>query len=118
MQYVWTTISTDDLEGSVHFYNVVVGLPIQRRFPTEGGEIVFLGEGETQIELIKGPHKAPKVGKGISLGFAVDSLDEALAMVASHGIAVESGPFQPNEHIRFFYVLDPNGVRVQFSHSS
>ena len=28
-------------------------------------------------------------------------------------IAVHSGPFQPNPHIKFAYVLDPNGIRIQ-----
>jgi len=24
-----------------------------------------------------------------------------------------SGPYQPNPHIKFFYLLDPNGLKVQ-----
>ena len=119
MNYVWTTIHTDDLETSILFYKDVVGLPVVRRFKTDDGEIAFLGkEGATLIELIQTSTPAPKVGQGISLGFAVESLEETLTMFAEIGVEIESGPFQPNENIRFFYVLDPNGVRVQFSHSS
>ena len=117
MKYVWTTINTDDLETSILFYKEIEGLPVVRRFKTPDGEIAFLGEGETLIELIKSANPAPKVGPGISLGFAVDSLEETLSFLKRWGVAIESGPFQPNDHIRFFYVLDPNGVRVQFSHS-
>ena len=118
MKYCWTTISVKDLDASVVFYRDIVQLPVKRRFPAgPGSEIVFLGEGETQIELIKYPHEAPPVGEGIALGFAVDSLDETLAFITKHGIEVESGPFQPNDQIKFFYVRDPNGVRIQFSES-
>ena len=119
MDHVWTTINTDVLESSILFYKDVVGLPVVRRFKTGDGEIAFLGqEGATLIELIQTSAPAPKVGQGISLGFAVESLEETLTMLAEMGIKIESGPFQPNESIRFFYVLDPNGVRIQFSHSS
>ncbi len=119
MEYVWTTIYTDDLETSILFYKNIVRLPIQRRFKTDDGEIAFLGKkGKTLIELIQTSTPAPKIGQGISLGFAVRSLEETLAMFRRMGVEIESGPFQPNESIRFFYVLDPNGVRIQFSHSS
>jgi lactoylglutathione lyase len=31
------------------------------------------------------------------------------------GVPVHSGPFQPNPHVRFFYVLDPNGLKIQLA---
>ncbi len=37
-----------------------------------------------------------------------------MEMLKAHGIPVLAGPFQPNPSIRFFYVHDPNGLRVQF----
>lgn len=117
MRYCWTTILVKDLERSVAFYRDIIGLPIVRRLSGSHGSIVFLGESDTNIELVEHPHADVVTGNRISLGFAVDSLDAMLKFVASKGIAVESGPFQPNEHIKFFYVLDPDGVRVQFSES-
>ena len=118
MQYCWTTIMVKNLEASIAFYRDIVGLPLNRRFsanPT--GEIAFLGSGETQIELFNQTGDNFLPGNAISLGFSVPSLDETLAFVTAQGIPVESGPFQPNEHIRFFFVLDPDGVRIQFSES-
>jgi lactoylglutathione lyase len=107
-----------DLERSIAFYRDIVGLPVNRRFSAgPGSEIVFLGDGETEVELIKRIGPASSVGNAISLGFAVESLDDAMKFVKEHGIEIESGPFQPNDHIKFFYVLDPDGVRVQFSQS-
>jgi len=48
------------------------------------------------------------------MGFQVDSLDQMLEFLRSKGVAIAVPPVQPNPHIRFFYVEDPDGVRVQF----
>ncbi|WP_366557050.1 VOC family protein [Desulfosporosinus sp. BICA1-9] len=52
--------------------------------------------------------------EGISLGFEVESVDNMIEVIKEKGLEVESGPFQPNPHIKFFYVKDPNGVSIQF----
>ena len=57
--------------------------------------------------------KEVNIGQDISLGFEVESLDEMLAQLKIKGIDIHSGPFQPNPHLKFFYLLDPNGLRVQ-----
>ncbi len=67
------------------------------------------------MELIARPGDTSVAGNAISLGFAVDSLDDTMRFLAEQGIALESGPIQPNDHIKFIYVLDPDGVRIQFS---
>ncbi|MFA7671148.1 MAG: VOC family protein [Sphaerochaetaceae bacterium] len=116
MKYLWTTIMVTDLEKSLEFYQEVIGLPLKKRFfAGEGKEIAFLGDGETQIELIKDINDNSSVGSGISLGFQVESLDATMKFLSEKGIAIESGPFQPNENIKFFYVLDPNFLKIQFS---
>ena len=35
-------------------------------------------------------------------------------VLVERGIAIHSGPFQPNPELRFLYVLDPDGLKVQF----
>ncbi len=115
MEFCWTTLQVSDMEASLSFYRDVLGLSLQRRFFTDqGSEIVFLGEGDAKIELICDGTKRPiQVGKDISWGFTTDSLDKTMALFASKGIAMHSGPFQPNPHIRFFYVTDPDGLKIQ-----
>lgn len=50
MTYCWTTITVTDLKKSLAFYQDVIGLKIARRMqPNPDMEIVFLGEGETQV---------------------------------------------------------------------
>lgn len=57
------------------------------------------------------------MGESISMGFQVDSVDEMMDFVKKRGIEIHSGPFQPNPHTRFFFVLDPDGLKVQFVES-
>ena len=116
MKFNWVTIHVKDMAESLKFYQEIVGLPVARRMQTgPGGEIAFLGDGETQVELISSSEACSAMSPDISLGFAVPSVDEMMAVVQSKGIAIHAGPFQPGPNIRFFYVLDPNGLKIQFS---
>jgi lactoylglutathione lyase len=119
MKFCWSTITVKDMEESLKFYEEVVGLKIDRRFQAGPDmEIVFLGEGETKVELICNK-KAKEVsfGENISLGFQVNSADETMEFLKERGIAIHSGPFQPNDHVKYFFVLDPNGLKIQFVES-
>lgn len=117
MKFGWTTIRVNNMEESLKFYQEIVGLTIDRRF--QAGletEIVFLGDGETKIELISTQQgDVVNIGQDISLGFEVDSVDEMMAFVKEKGIDIHSGPFEPTPHVKFFYVLDPNGLKIQFA---
>lgn len=116
MNFCWCTITVDNMDDSLKFYQEIVGLSISRRFSAGAGvEISFLGEGETKVELIFNPNqKINGKAEGISLGFEVESVDEMIKFIKEKGLEVDSGPFQPNPHIKFFHVKDPNGVNIQF----
>ena len=116
MKFLWTTIIVKDLEQSLKFYKEIVGLKEHRRFNSgPGGEIVFLGDGETEIELMtSGAERELGYGQDISLGFEVESLEEFMTMLEEKGIVVLAGPFSPNPAVKFIYVHDPNGLKIQF----
>jgi lactoylglutathione lyase len=116
MKFCWSTLVVKDLEESIKFYTEVVGLQLSRRFPAGPGvEIAFLGAGGTEIELMTSPQKKEiNMGTDISLGFEVNSVDKKLEELKEKGVAIHSGPFSPNPHVKFFYVMDPNGLKIQF----
>ncbi|NLE16501.1 MAG: VOC family protein [Spirochaetales bacterium] len=116
MDFVWATITVRNMEESLQFYQEVAGLRLNRRVRSnESTELAFLGDGPTQIELIHRSNGEPQgIGKGISLGFGVEDLDGMMLKIKELGLEIHEGPFAPNPHVRFFYVLDPNGLRIQF----
>lgn len=114
MKFCWSTITVKNLDESLKFYNEIVGLKVNSRFNAGPGvEIAFLGDGETKVELICNKQEV-NYGNSISLGFEVSSVDEMISFVKEKGIKIESGPIQPNPHTKFFFVLDPNGLKIQF----
>ncbi len=116
MKFCWTTINVHSMEDSLNFYENVVGLKLQSRVQDGPDfEMAFLGEGETKIELIY--YKDKPVGafnENISIGFKVDDANEMIEFLNKKGINIESPIIEPNPHVRFFFVKDPNGLRVQF----
>lgn len=115
MKFCWTTITVSNLEKSLAFYQDILGLEISRRMkPSAELEIAFLGSGETQVELIcYAGNTDVSFGKDISLGFVVESIDDFTRMIATRGIPVHSGPFQPNPFVKFIYIQDPDGLKIQ-----
>ena len=119
MKFCWSTIMVKDMEESLKFYQKIVGLTIDRRLQVGPGmEIAFLGDGETKVELIHDVKlEEIDLGKDISLGFQVNSVDEMMTFVKEKGVEIHSGPFQPNPYIKYFYILDPNGLKIQIVES-
>jgi lactoylglutathione lyase len=116
MKFCWSTLKVRNMNESIKFYEELVGLKVDKRFNAGPGmDIAFLGEGETKVELVCDTNSNDiNVGKDISWGFEVKSVDEMINLIKEKGINIESGPFQPNPHTKFFFVTDPNGLRIQF----
>ena len=116
MKFFWATISVNNLKETLNFYQNIVGLEVQQKLEMGGGNsITFLGNGETKLEIICSPeYKNVDYGNSISLGFEVDSLEGKIEHVKNKGIEIHSGPFSPAPGSKFFFVLDPNGLKIQF----
>ncbi|MGK0465745.1 VOC family protein [Clostridium sp.] len=119
MKFCWSTIMVKNMEESLKFYKEIIGLTIDRSFKAGPSmEIAFLGDGETKVELICNSNlEEINLGKDISLGFQVDSVDEMITFVTEKGLDIHSGPFQPNPNVKYFFILDPNGLKIQIVES-
>lgn len=115
MKFCWSTLNVRNLEESVKFYTEIAGLEVTREMNAgPNTRIVFLGKGGTEVELIcDEANQEINIGNDISWGFEVESLDSALDLVKANGIAIECGPMQPSPYVKFFFVKDPNGMRIQ-----
>ena len=117
MKFLWTTIIVKDMEESLKFYQEIVGLKIADRFKAGPNmEIVFLGEGETKIELIYNEKfDSLNAGNSVTLGFKANALDEMIKLLNEKQIEIKTGPIQPNPNFRYIIINDPNGVKIQFA---
>ena len=115
MNISWITLTVKNMDESLNFYTEVVGLTLEDRRPAGPQmELAFLGDGETKLELVCNQAVTDfDMGQSISLGFAVASVDQTMATFKKKGIAIHSGPFQPAPYIRFFFITDPNGLKIQ-----
>ena len=116
MKFCWVTLTVDNFEESLSFYRDLLGLKVCSQF--KGGEdveIAMLGEpDQPKVEILCNRHvKIANRGTGITVGFEVESLDEAMKYVQSKNIPVLKGPFSPNPKTSFFFIKDPNGIEVQ-----
>ncbi len=117
MKIEHVTINVSDLEASIAFYQTVLGLTIQQDLRAFGSPIVFLAEdkGDAKIELIEAKEK-PYSGSGISIGFGVADAESRHAELKAAGLVV-SDIISPSPVTKFFFVSDPDGVKVQLIES-
>ena len=115
MKNLWTSIHVKNMEESLAFYTTALKMTISSRIsPMEGMEIVFLGDGETKLELMYNTHiKDISYGNHVSTGFLIDSVDDYMTYLKEQNIEVVDGPYAPGPHVKFFFVEDPNGYRIQ-----
>lgn len=108
------TVTTENMQETIDFYQWLLDLPIASRFPMgNGGEIVFFGEpDETKFEVIYQPDTKVKASDGVTIGFAVDSLKEKMNLLDERNIP-HSPVIAPTPHASFCVFTDLNGVRIQ-----
>jgi catechol 2,3-dioxygenase-like lactoylglutathione lyase family enzyme len=93
------------------FYVETLGLPVRGEFP--GYNILFLGAGDTTIELTEDEHTQLGVPRGWNhLAWEVKDLDEVYAELTSHGVSFQGPPegFPPESpSMRIAFLTDPDG---------
>ncbi|TCT14554.1 lactoylglutathione lyase [Natranaerovirga pectinivora] len=116
MKFSFSTLFVKDIEESVQFYQEIVGIPIKSRLsPAPNLNIVFMGDDEAQIELIQDSNKKIiNIGSDISWGFTVNSVEEVYEFVKKQNVTILSDIIQPKPSVKYFFIEDPNGMKIQF----
>ena len=115
MKMLHVTIHTNKFDEELRFYLETVGLRVTRDMRPMGREMIFLanGEGETEIEIIGDPEAKDAGNANLSVGFQTDDVETKREELIAAGL--DATPMiSPNPHVRFFFVTDPAGVKVQF----
>ncbi|MBQ4308986.1 MAG: VOC family protein [Lachnospiraceae bacterium] len=115
MKFVHVTIQTKAFEEEIAFFEKFAGLAVQRDLRPMGSPIVFLAdaEGETNVEIIENREAESIDSEQISIGFHAEDLEETRRKLSESGFA-PTPVISPMPQVRFFFVRDPAGVRVQF----
>ena len=114
MKMVHVTIHTCRFEEEVRFYQNIIGLSVDRDM-RPARSMVFLSDapGDTCIEIIEDMNASDAGNANLSIGFQCGDVDAKHAELKHAGFDV-TNIIAPNPHVKFFFVKDPAGVRVQF----
>ena len=115
MKMLHVTIQTKAFEEEIRFYQEIAGLTIDRDLREAGRDLVFLnnGEGETCIEIIRNEDADDAGNQFLSVGFKAEDVEKKREELEALGLS-PTPMISPNPSVKFFYVKDPAGVRVQF----
>lgn len=115
MRFSFSTLYVRNLDESLSFYEEVLVLRLIRRFSAGPEvEIAFLGEEGSEIELVQDASKeAYDVGTDVSWGFSVEDVQEQYDLLKAQRIPLLSEIIEPQPGVKFFFIEDPNGFRIQ-----
>lgn len=114
MKMLHVTIQTKFFQEEMDFFLKYVGLKIDRDMRPFGKNMVFLvnGEGETCIEIIENNSNCAG-NENLSVGFLTEDLEKKREELIADGF--EPTPMiSPAPNVKFFFVTDPAGVKIQF----
>lgn len=113
MKFLWTTLYVKDLESSIDFYKKYAELNVTRQFKLGDLSLAFLGQGETQLELIEDPSRDILHSKDLSIGFEVKDIENHFEKLQGDDVKINQEIIETPTS-KFFMVTDLNGVNVQF----
>lgn len=112
IQFSLVTLHVHDMEKSLHFYNILLQIPILRKQAIgPQKELIFMGvEGQPNLELI--PSDDMVSYSGFSIGFEVQDLAAVKNRLSSNGYAIKQ-EFSPSPSTTLCFLDGPNGEQVE-----
>ena len=114
MKMLHVTIQTKFFQEEMDFFLKHVGLKIDRDMRPFGRNMVFLNnsEGETCIEIIENESNYAS-NENLSVGFLTEDLEKKREELIADGFEL-TPMITPAPNVKFFFVTDPAGVKIQF----
>jgi lactoylglutathione lyase len=106
------TIMTAKFDETIDFYDALMAMPVVNMVERPDIKIAFLGKDETKLEVIEKMDSPPINAQGLTIGFAVDNLDEKLAFLQERGIH-HGSVISPYPSLRYVFFKDLNGCAIQ-----
>lgn len=117
MNIGYITIQVNSLEETIKFYQEVLDFQIVTRFGAGPQmEIVFMSDKNgNQLEFIqRGQEKLQHDGL-ISIGFYVEDILAAEALLRKHNVHIEQAPITLPSGVKLMHARDLNGVGLGFA---
>jgi len=118
MQNMMTIVMVSNMDRSVAFYQLTLGLKLRFQSP-EWSEFDL---GQTTLALHDGGKPSPpsqgreQIAGTASIGFTVDNLDDTFAQLKAKGVRFVMPPtVRENEGIRLAVAIDPDGLGISFA---
>jgi lactoylglutathione lyase len=113
-----TRMRVNDLEGTVKFYEHVLGLKVGRRFTSpRGAQLVFIRtpNSDEEIEICQLPDGPPVQVQPdlMHLAFEVDDIAAFSARIAKLGYKLSDGPTRTSSGSVIAFVDAPEGYEVE-----
>jgi glyoxylase I family protein len=109
------------LDVTIDFYVRVLGFEERERIQIHHPplrQVVYLGLGDTVVELLDYENPEPPLPKGprvgyVALALEVDSMDQALTHLKEHGIHPTIPPFDAGGGSLRAEITDPDGLAIE-----
>jgi len=116
MNMSFVTVYTEKMAETIEFYTKVMGFEVQRQFsPRPGMEIAFLADQSGSVlEFIMDAETPRYEGRGISIGFNVEDMDETFKLMNDNNVEIVFGPIEMPNGVKLLHAKDLNGLELGF----
>ncbi len=116
MKFSLVTINVTDMNACVDFFQNLIGMKLQKRYPIPVGELAFLGEeDQPQIELVASSHNPGKGFAGFSVGFETQDMEASIQKFEAAGYPLQRR-HDPKPMVSLAFFHGPEGIEVELVH--